>query len=413
MHSRTLFFTAFSLIVSGLAHALLAKWLFDAFPRTKKHQRAILGVLAAFVILPSLMRIVSVATHSQIAVALFVACMCESIVVLFSAIPNVIVRIAASLASRPGAGGSKGGLALEPPFAEAASAEGGARGASAPRTRQDTRREFIERVGGIGFLGATGSLVGWGAVIGRHDFRIEEVPVRIVGLPRALDGYTITQISDIHVGMLVGEKELAEGLDVLARAKGDLVVLTGDMLDFDPRYIPLAARTLGGIRARDGVFAIFGNHDHYTGAAEVATALRAANIDVLVNDGRVIRAGDGGGFALLGVDDLAAIRAGGPGPRLDRAESAVPKEIPRILLSHQPQTVELWSNRVALQLSGHTHGGQFNPGFRPADLIMRYVAGRYEVGKTTLWVNRGFGVVGPPARVGAPPEVTKIILVSA
>ena len=91
----------------------------------------------------------------------------------------------------------------------------------------------------------------------------------------------------------------------------------------------------------------------------------------------------------------------------------VPAEVPRILLSHQPTTVDYWAGKVALQLSGHTHGGQINPGFRPADLLMRYVSGRYERSGTTLYVNRGFGVVGPPARVGAPPEVTKIVLVSA
>jgi hypothetical protein len=385
VHSRALFFTAFTLLVSGLAHLLLARWLFDAFPRTRERKKTIAGVLAALVVLPSLMRLVSIETHSNVAVAIFVACMCESIVVLFSAIPILVVRAIAH----------------------------GAQKLTKDEEKKVSRREMIERAGGVAFLGATGSLVGWGAVIGRHDFRIEEVPVRIPGLPRALDGYTITQISDLHVGMLVGEKELAEGLDVLARAKGDLVVITGDMLDFDPRYIPLAARVLGGIRARDGVFAIYGNHDHYTGASAVGDALRKANIDVLVNDARMIRAKDGGGFALLGVDDLASLRAGGPGPRLDRAESFVPNDAPRILLSHQPQTVEIWASRVALQLSGHTHGGQFNPGFRPADFIMRYVAGRYEVGRTTLWVNRGFGVVGPPARVGAPPEVTKIILMSA
>lgn len=385
MHSRTLLFIAFSLVVSGLAHTLLGTWLFGAFPRAREKRRAIIAALATLVVLPTIMRWVTLATHAQIAVVVFVAATSESIIVLFSAIPIVLVRIAGRAASAT--------------------------------TRDDeqkiTRRQMVERAGGIGFLGATGSLIGWGAVIGRHDFKIEEVPVRIPGLPRALDGYTITQISDIHVGMLVGEKELAEGLDVLARAKGDLVVMTGDMLDFDPRYIPLAARVLGGIRARDGVYAIFGNHDYYTGASDVAAALRAAKIDVLVNDGRLIRAKDGGGFALLGVDDLAAMRTGAAGPRLDRAESAVPNDAPRILLSHQPQTVDLWASRVALQLSGHTHGGQFNPGFRPADLIMRYVAGRYQVGRTTLWVNRGFGVVGPPARIGAPPEVTKIILLSA
>jgi predicted MPP superfamily phosphohydrolase len=132
-----------------------------------------------------------------------------------------------------------------------------------------------------------------------------------------------------------------------------------------------------------------------------------------VNQGRLLRAGDGGGFALLGVDDRWSKRYGGPGARLDLALSMVPPDAPRILLSHQPPTVDLWAGNVALQLSGHTHGGQINPGFRPADLFFRYVAGTYVVRGTTLYVNRGFGTVGPPSRVGAPPEVTRIVLVAA
>ncbi len=383
VHTRTIIVALVGLLASGLTHALIGTWLFDAFPSVREKRRAVIAVLAVLTVLPSLMRLVSIATHSQIAVAIFIACMCESIVALFSAIPLIIVRASA-------------------------------RGVQAISSEEKiSRRHAIERVGGSVVVASTASLVGFGAIIGRHDFRVEEVPVRIPGLPRVLDGYTIAQISDIHVGMLVGEKELGEGLSVLARVKSDLVVLTGDMLDFDPRYIPLAARALGAIRARDGVYAILGNHDHYTGADAVAQGLRAAGIDMLVNDGRMIRAKDGGGFALLGVDDLAGLRSGGPGPRLDRAEQAVAKDAPRILLSHQPSTIDMWASRVALQLSGHTHGGQFNPGFRPADLVFRYVSGRYQVGETTLWVNRGFGVVGPPARVGAPPEVTKIILMSA
>ena len=87
--------------------------------------------------------------------------------------------------------------------------------------------------------------------------------------------------------------------------------------------------------------------------------------------------------------------------------------LPRILLAHQPNYIRESAGQVALQLSGHTHGGQINPGFHPAALFLPYVAGRFEVGGTTLYVNRGFGVVGPPARIGAPPEVTKVVLVSA
>jgi predicted MPP superfamily phosphohydrolase len=144
----------------------------------------------------------------------------------------------------------------------------------------------------------------------------------------------------------------------------------------------------------------------------VAGILRSAGIDVLVDEGRVLRAADGGGFALLGVDDLGATRVGRRGPQIERAISMVPAGVPRILLSHQPRTVDLWAGQVALQLSGHTHGGQINPGFRPMALLADYVAGPYSVRGTTLYVNRGFGTVGPPSRVGAPPEITRIVLIA-
>jgi predicted MPP superfamily phosphohydrolase len=276
-----------------------------------------------------------------------------------------------------------------------------------------TRRQLVEAAGGGVFLGAAGSVLGWGAVRGRHAFELREVAVRIAGLPRALDGYVIAQISDIHAGTYVAERELREGLDRVREARADLVVVTGDMVDLDKRFGPLVARMLADLAPRDGVTAVLGNHDYYTGADSVAGSLRDAGIDVLVDAGKVIRPNDGGGFALLGVDDLRATSHGRPGPRLDRALSMVPGGIARILLSHQPQTVERWPGRVALQLSGHTHGGQINPGFRPAGLFLEYIAGRYLVGETTLYVNSGFGTVGPPSRVGAPPEVSRIVLVAA
>ncbi|MEO6421079.1 MAG: metallophosphoesterase, partial [Polyangiaceae bacterium] len=234
-----------------------------------------------------------------------------------------------------------------------------------------------------------------------------------VGLPRALDGYTIAQISDIHVGLFVGERELREGLSRLAEIKPDLVVATGDLVDIDPSFAPLMARALGALRARDGVAAILGNHDYYTGASKILAALRAVGVNALVNTGVHLRKDDGGGFALLGVDDLSARRSGGPGPSLTKAIAMVPPDAPRILLAHQPRYFLESQGSVALQLSGHTHGGQINPGFRPADLFMEFVAGRYEGDGSTLWVNRGFGVAGPPSRLGAPPEVTKIVLVAA
>jgi predicted MPP superfamily phosphohydrolase len=276
-----------------------------------------------------------------------------------------------------------------------------------------TRRQLVEATSGLAVLGTTGAMLGWGMARGRHAFELREVPVRIAGLPRVLDGYTIVQVSDIHAGTYVGERELDEGLALARKARPDLVVATGDLVDFDWTCASLVARKLVDLGARDGVAAVLGNHDYYADADEVATALRAGGVDVLVDEGRIIRPDDGGGFALLGVDDLWSIRYGRAGPRLERATAMVPPELARVLLSHQPPTVDFWPGQVALQMSGHTHGGQINPGVRIADLFLEYVDGRYEVGGTTLFVNRGFGTVATPSRIGAPPEVTRFVLVAA
>jgi predicted MPP superfamily phosphohydrolase len=276
-----------------------------------------------------------------------------------------------------------------------------------------TRRQVIEGAGGVALLGATGTMMGWGIARGRLAFEIREVAVRIPGLPRVLDGYTLVQVSDIHTGLYVGDRELDEGLSLARAAKPDLLVVTGDLVDIESKYAPLIARKLADVAAGDGVWACLGNHDYYAGASAVAEHMRAAGVNMLVNDGRVLRDRDGGGFALLGVDDQWSQRYGGSGARLDLATSRVRPEAPRILLSHQPPTVDQWAGQVALQLSGHTHGGQINPlGVRPGDLFYKYMAGLYQVRGTALYVNRGFGTVGPPARAWAPPEITRIVLVA-
>jgi uncharacterized protein len=285
------------------------------------------------------------------------------------------------------------------------------------------RRAFLaQATAGSAFLiGSSSSL--YGALRGRYDYSVEEVVVKIPGLPRALDGFSIAQLSDVHVGVYVGDRELAIAEELLRQAKPDLIVLTGDLLDNDPRLAPQLGRFVRRLPrlAREGVVAISGNHDYFAGVDEMAAAIRGAGARILRNDAHVIGV-PGAGFALLGVDDVWARREGA-GPDLDRAVRALPRiggrvapalDLPRILLCHNPSFFAEAAGQVALQLSGHTHGGQINLGIRPADYVLPggWVAGRYDQSGSVLYVNRGFGTVGPPARVFAPPEVTRIVLTS-
>src|SRR5262249_46187287 len=161
------------------------------------------------------------------------------------------------------------------------------------------RREALERIGGAVAFAATGAAFGWGTIRSRFEWKVEEVPIKLARLPRALDGFTIVQISDLHVGMFVGERELARGLGLIDRLRADLIGVTGDIVDSNASFVPVAARSLGALRAREGVVCIPGNHDYYTGASAVLEGMRRAGLDVLVNRGKVV-AGADGGFALLG-----------------------------------------------------------------------------------------------------------------
>ena len=389
MPSRA-FFVLFILIIALGAHFFVAAWFMDAVPRLRMHRRKVLGVAVALCTITAIGRLGAFLSHSDVMVELVAIGLTEWMIVILGAIPLALTTLTVRLVHR---------FVMKPPVPESPDAL--------------TRRQALERVGGALALGASSACLGWGMVRGRHAFEVEEVPVRIAGLPRSLDGYTIAQVSDIHAGVFVGDREIEEGLSKVRAVHPDLVVATGDLVDFDSRFTARLATELARLAPRDGVFAVLGNHDYYAGREGVARALRDAGVQLLLNEGRTIRADDGGGFALLGVDDLWASRYAGAGPDLAHAVSTVRPDAPRILLAHQPAYFDRVASQVALQLSGHTHGGQINPGFRPTEFFMHYIAGKYERGGSTLWVNRGFGVAGPPARIGAPPEVTKIVLVAA
>jgi predicted MPP superfamily phosphohydrolase len=292
--------------------------------------------------------------------------------------------------------------------------------ALAPKAAIPRRAVLVQAVAGSAFL-IGGSSALYGSLIGRHDYQLEDFPVRIPGLSPSLDGFTIVQLSDIHIGSFVGAAELATAEELMRRAKPDLIVLTGDLLDNDAS---LAERLGGFVRrlvplAREGVVAVSGNHDFYAGMGPIVRAVQAGGGTMLQNRGRLVGSGSAS-FALLGVDDLWARRRGG-GPDLARAVSSLPElegkkaralDLPRILLCHNPSYFEESAGEVALQLSGHTHGGQVKLLVNPAEWFVKrgWVRGSYEYRGSRLYVNRGFGTVGPPARVGSPPEITRIVL---
>jgi predicted MPP superfamily phosphohydrolase len=310
---------------------------------------------------------------------------------------------------------------LSPRVAAANPAAGPASAAEPSVSLALPRRTFLtQAAAGSAFLIGGGSSL-YGALKGRSDYSLEEVPFKLPGLSRRIDGFTIAQLSDVHIGVYVGDAELRIAEDLLRRAKPDLIVLTGDLLDNDARLADQLGRFVRRLTplARAGVVAISGNHDYFAGVDAVQRAVTGAGARMLRNRGLVL-GGAEAGVALLGVDDVMARREGG-GPDLDRALASLKTtdavglaaaDMPRLLLCHNPSYFAESAGRIGLQLSGHTHGGQVNLGVRPADLLLPggWVAGRYDKNGSALYVNRGFGTVGPPARIGAPPEVTRIVL---
>jgi hypothetical protein len=293
--------------------AILYWWGSSAFPWVRTHPRAVASGAAVFVATHLATRLIVIRWHS--AFADDVHTMLDVVAMTFGIATLPLATLRAStwlLSRRPPAPADTGALPVAAPPAP-----------SPPAAAAITRRQAVERIGGLAMLGTSAAALGWGAALGRYEFEMIEVPVRVPGLPRALEGYVIAQISDIHAGGHLDERMMAGGFDLVRRARPDLIVVTGDLVDFDAACAPAIARSIADLPSRDGVTAIFGNHDYYAGAERVGAAVRAAGIDLLVNDGKLVRAKDGGGFALLGVDERWAKRYGRPGPLIDRAIASV------------------------------------------------------------------------------------------
>jgi len=240
--------------------------------------------------------------------------------------------------------------------------------------------------------------------------QIRDVDVSLKRLPKALDGTLVVQLTDIHLGPTIGRgfmESLVQRCNALAP---DIVVITGDLVDGRVKDLRTAAAPLQDLKARWGVYFVTGNHDYYSGVEEWLAHLSTLGVAVLRNE-RVSIGEPPHTFDLAGIDDPAGRGHPGHGPDLARALAGRDPSRELVLLAHQPRAVtEAARHGVGLQLSGHTHGGQIWPFTWALRLVQPYVAGLTKLSETTLYVSRGSGYWGPPMRLAAPAEITRITL---
>ncbi|MFY1830622.1 metallophosphoesterase [Myxococcus fulvus] len=273
------------------------------------------------------------------------------------------------------------------------------------------RRKFLGRALAGGAAMAGGGLASYGHWRAFAPPMVTEVAIRIPKLPRALDGLSIVQLTDIHVGPFIQRRFMDELVRQANALKPDLFAITGDLVDGDVPTLGPSVAALRELRSRYGSYFVTGNHDYYSGDVEWTTFLQSLDIQSLRN--RHVRIGDAGAsLDLVGVDDWSGWkRRNQKGYDLDLALQGRDPERAAVLLAHQPANFKVAAERgMDLQISGHTHGGQLVPMTLLINFAWEHVAGLYRHQDSHIYVSRGCGFWGPPMRVGSPPELVKLVL---
>jgi predicted MPP superfamily phosphohydrolase len=276
----------------------------------------------------------------------------------------------------------------------------------------------------------TAAVIGSGALVllagyfGSRRLVVREVEAHVRGLPLALDGVRIAQISDLHVGPQTSRRFLERVAETVRHAAPDIIAVTGDVVDDRAEDVPWYAAAFAKLHAPLGVYVIPGNHDIYAGWDAVARSLRqTTDATILVNDSRLVER-RGAQLAIVGTGDPAAGRrrsGGSPNdtaaPDVERALAEVPGATTIVAFAHNPA---LWpglaERGVALTLSGHTHWGQFalpRLGWSLASPFLEHAMGGHRAGDALLYINPGTGYWGIPFRLGAFPEITIVTLRAA
>ena len=291
-----------------------------------------------------------------------------------------------------------------------------------------TRRRFLSTLA-LGIAAVPFGALLYGMYKGKYNFKVLRYTMEFDDLPDAFDGYSITQISDIHSGSFDDREKIKYGVDLINEQKSDIICFTGDMVNNKTSEMEPWADLFATLNAPDGVYSILGNHDYGDYVQWESPAAKARNLealkqlqrkmgfDLLLNEHRLLRKGDDQ-LALIGVENWGkGFKTAGD---LKKAINGLDENQFRILLSHDPthwqEEVIAHQDHFHLTLSGHTHGMQFGieiPGiikWSPVKWRYKYWAGVYEELGQYINVNRGFGFIGYPGRVGIWPEITVITL---
>lgn len=261
-------------------------------------------------------------------------------------------------------------------------------------------------------VGALLTLVGF--VNARRVARVVRIDIPLAGLPVQLAGFTIAQISDIHVGPTIKGGYVGAIVDRVNSLGADLIAITGDVVDGSVLQLSAHTAPLGRLTARHGAYVVTGNHEYYSGALAWMAEFRRLGLRGLMNEHVIIKH-DGAQLVLAGVTDYSA-HAFDSAQRSDphAALRGSPAGLLRVLLAHQPRSAHAAESAgFDLQLSGHTHGGQFWPWNLFVSLQQPFTAGLHRLGRLWVYTSRGTGYWGPPKRFGAPSEISLLRLVPA
>jgi predicted MPP superfamily phosphohydrolase len=268
------------------------------------------------------------------------------------------------------------------------------------------------RLSSLAVIGLAPAITAVGFFMARRVAAVRQVEVRVEGLPEGLHGFTIAQITDIHVGPTIKGDFVQRIVERVNGLEADMVAITGDLVDGSVRELAVHTAPLADLRSRHGTYVVTGNHEYYSGAPAWIAELRRLGTRVLLNEHVVLEHG-GAQLAVAGVTDYSAHHFD-PGQRSDahRALSGAPVDSIKLLLAHQPRSApQAQAAGAHLQISGHTHGGQFWPWNLFVRLQQPFTAGLHKLGRMWIYISSGTGYWGPPMRFGIPSEITRIRLV--